>query len=293
MPSSSDPPPRQSRSKGKPKASGNVPGPRVPPSLPPRSAEDHKGVFGTVLLVAGSTGMLGASILAARGALRGGAGLVRACLPPELMALHTVAVPAATTVSRSSPMARWLEGSDAVLAGPGLSNTPATRKLVRELVSRCEVPLVLDADALNALAPIEGRLETRSALISTPHPGEAARLLGTTAAAVQRDRQRAAARLVKAVGGVIVLKGARTIVTDGVQNYTNTTGNPGMATGGSGDVLAGLLAALLAQGMNPFGAACLAVHAHGRAGDLVAQRLSQTGMTAEDLPDALAEVLEP
>lgn len=270
-----------------------TPGPQVPRSLPPRSPDDHKGTFGTVLTVAGSSGMLGAAILAARGALRGGAGLVRACLPPDLMALLTVAVPGATTISRSTPVARWLDGADAVLAGPGLSNSPGTRKLVRELVSRCEVPLVLDADALNALAPIEGRLEARSDLVSTPHPGEAARLLGSTTGAVQRDRQRAAARLVKAVGGVIVLKGARTIVTDGLQNYTNTTGNPGMATGGSGDVLAGLLAALLAQGMDPFGAACLAVHAHGRAGDLVAERLSQTGLTAEDLPDALAEVLEP
>lgn len=278
MSSPSDPPPN---AKG------------VPPTLPPRSPDDHKGTFGTVLVVAGSRGMLGAAILAARGALRGGAGLVRACLPANLMAPLTVAVPSATTLSRSTPVARWLEGVDAVLAGPGLSNTPGTRKLVRELVSRCEVPLVLDADALNSLAPVEGRLEARSVLVSTPHPGEAARLLGSTAAAVQRDRQRAAARLVKAVGGVIVLKGSRTIVTDGSQHYTNTTGNPGMATGGSGDVLAGLLAALLAQGMDPFGAACLAVHAHGRAGDLVAERLSQTGMIAEDLPDALAEVLEP
>jgi NAD(P)H-hydrate epimerase len=255
--------------------------------------DGHKGTFGTVLLVAGSSGMLGASILAARGALRGGAGLVRASLPPGLMAPLTVAVPAATTVSRNSSMARWLEGVDAVLAGPGLSDTAGTLDLVRELLTRCRVPMVLDADALNVLAPVKGGLAGPRALVSTPHPGEAARLMGISTAAVQRDRQGAAARLVEAVGGVIVLKGAGTIVTDGMQTYTNSTGNPGMATGGSGDVLAGLLAALLAQGMEPFSAACLAVHAHGRAGDLVAGRLSQTGLTAEDLPNALAEVLEP
>ena len=180
-----------------------------------------------------------------------------------------------------------------MLAGPGLSDTAGTLDLVRELLTRCRVPMVLDADALNVLAPVKGGLAGPRALVSTPHPGEAARLLGISTAAVQRDRHGAAARLVEAVGGVIVLKGAGTIVTDGMQTYTNSTGNPGMATGGSGDVLAGLLAALLAQGMEPFSAACLAVHAHGRAGDLVAARLSQTGLTAEDLPNALAEVLEP
>ena len=245
------------------------------------------------MLVAGSSGMLGASILAARGALRGGAGLVRACLPPGLMASLTVAVPAATTVSRSSAVTRWLEGVDAVVAGPGLSNTQGTRKLVRELLARCQVPMVLDADGLNVLAPIEARPRSRAALVLTPHPGEAARLLDTTTAAVQRDRPRAAARLAKVAGGVIVLKGAGTIVTDGKHSYTNRTGNPGMATGGSGDVLAGLMGSLLALGMDPFDAACLAVQAHGRAGDLVAGRLSETGLTAEDLPAALAEVLEP
>ena len=280
----------RSGSAGRAKAPRRVKG---VPKLPARTPDGHKGTFGTVLLVAGSSGMLGASILAARGALRGGAGLVRASLPPGLMAPFTVAVPAATTLSRNSSMARWLEGVDAVLAGPGLSNTAGTLELVRELLTRCRVPMVLDADALNVLAPVKGGLAGPPALVSTPHPGEAARLLGTTPAAVQRDRQGAAARLVEAVGGVIVLKGAGTIVTDGVQTYTNGTGNPGMATGGSGDVLAGLLAALLAQGMEPFSAACLAVHAHGRAGDLVAGRLSQTGLTAEDLPNALAEVLEP
>ncbi len=273
-----------------------APGPRSVrrvPALPARSPDAHKGSFGTVLVVAGSVGMLGAAILAARGALRGGGGLVRAWVPPGLMVPLTVAVPAATTVSRGLALGRSLEGVDAVVAGPGLGAGASTRKLVVDLLARCQVPLVLDADALNVLAPIEARLKCRGPVVLTPHPGEAARCLGSTPAVVQKDRPRAAARLVKATGGVIVLKGAGTIVTDSKRIYINRSGNPGMATAGSGDVLAGLLGSLLAQGMDPFDAACLAVDAHGRAGDLLAKRLSQTGLTAEDLPGALAEVLEP
>jgi len=150
---------------------------------------------------------------------------------------------------------------------------------------------VLDADALNVLAPLRRAIAPAVPVVLTPHPGEAARLLGWSTPQVQADRTGALRELTRRSGAVVVLKGARTLVGDGARWFQNTTGNPGMATGGSGDVLAGLLGALLAQGLAPFEASCLAVHAHGRAGDLVARRLGEVGLIASDLPAALAEVL--
>ncbi len=259
------------------------------PLLPPRARDGHKGTYGTVLVVAGSDGMLGAAILAARGALRGGAGLVRACLPRSLMGLFTVAVPSATTLARDGAVRDWLGDASCIVAGPGLGATDETGLLLRELLAHATCPLVLDADALNALAPLAGGLRGRAVL--TPHPGEASRLLGTSPRAVNADREAAALALAARSGQVAVLKGAGTVVASAERIFVNRTGNPGMATGGSGDVLAGLIGAMLAQGLAPFEAACLAVHAHGLAGDLVAQRLSEAGLTAEDLPLAIAEVL--
>lgn len=261
------------------------------PALPPREGDGHKGTYGTVLLVAGSDDMLGAAILAARGALRGGAGLVRACLPAGLRSAFMGAVPCATTLVRNGSGEAWLSGVAAVVVGPGLTAASSTVDLVGALLRDAEVPLVLDADALNVMAPLTRPLATRAPVILTPHPGEAGRLLDRPTAAVQADRHAAASDLARLAGQVAVLKGARTVVTDGRRLFENATGNPGLATGGSGDVLAGLLGALLAQGMAPFDAACLAVHVHGAAGDLVAQRLSQAGLIAEDLPLAIAEVL--
>ncbi|MCC6670770.1 MAG: NAD(P)H-hydrate dehydratase [Planctomycetes bacterium] len=260
------------------------------PRMPRRERDAHKGAFGTVGVVAGSAAMLGAAILVARGALRSGAGLVRVVLPEALRVPLTIAVPCATTLARHPDPRRWLGGLDAVAVGPGLGATAGTRRLVNALLRHCVVPLVLDADALNVLAPLRRPIAAGAPIVLTPHPGEAARLLGTDVAAIQSDRRAAAAALARAGGGVAVLKGAGTLVCDGRRLFANTTGNPGMATGGSGDVLTGILAALLALGMEPFAAACLAVHAHGRAGDLVARRRSEAGLLAEDLPDALAEV---
>ncbi|MEM7204217.1 MAG: NAD(P)H-hydrate dehydratase [Planctomycetota bacterium] len=269
------------------------------PTLPPRAAEGHKGSYGTVLIVAGSAGMLGAAILAARGALRGGAGLVRACVPAELRGAFTAAVPAATTLARDGTPATWLDGATVAVLGPGLGTGPAAVALVEELVHVASIPLVLDADALNVLAPLSAPLGTTAPVVLTPHPGEAGRLLGASASAVNADRSAAAAALVGRAGGargagrIVVLKGANTVVCDGGREFVNDTGNPGMATGGSGDVLAGLLGAMLAQGLSPFDAACLGVHVHGAAADRVAARLSQCGLIAEDLPLAIAEVLRP
>jgi len=265
---------------------------RAVPELPARPRDGHKGTFGTVLLVAGSVAMPGAMILAANGALRGGAGLVRMALPASLRVPLACAVPCATTVLRTPAALRAaIAVASAVVVGPGLGASAATRRLVTAVLRASRVPVVLDADALNVLAPLRAPFASRGRVVLTPHPGEAARLLGMTTADVQRDRSGALRALCRRGGTVVVLKGARTLVGDGRRWFENRTGNPGMATGGSGDVLAGLLGALLAQGMAPFAAAVLAVHVHGAAGDRVAARLGEAGLIASDLPPAIAEVL--
>ncbi|MBM4062746.1 MAG: NAD(P)H-hydrate dehydratase [Planctomycetes bacterium] len=262
------------------------------PRLPRRARDAHKGDFGTVLVVAGSESMLGAAILCARGALRGGAGLARVALPAALQPLLPLGEPNATTVARAGrPFQAALRAAGAVVVGPGLGTGRSTRALVRAVLATGEAPAVLDADALNVLAPLRAPLASRRPLVLTPHPGEAARLLGTDAASVQRDRAAALRELCARSGAIVVLKGAGTLVGDGAWAFRNKTGNPGMATGGSGDVLAGLLGALLARGLPPFDAACLAVHVHGRAGDRIAARLSEHGLCASDLPLAIAEEL--
>jgi NAD(P)H-hydrate epimerase len=207
------------------------------------------------------------------------------------MSPFTVAVPAATSIPRTKSLGAVFGDCDALVVGPGLGAGEETRGQVRLVLRRSGVPVLLDADALNVLAPIQKPLACGAPLILTPHPGEAARLLSSETSAVQADRVAAVQRLADRSGQLVVLKGHRTLVCDGQRLFENKSGNPGMATGGSGDVLAGLMGALLAQGMEPFDAACLAVDLHGRAGDLVASRLSQAGLCAEDLPLAIAEVM--
>jgi len=274
-----------------------------PPVLP---TDAHKGTAGRVLLLAGSRGMAGAAALAGNAALRGGAGLVRIATPDA--ALDTVAAlaPCCTTapladdgaclVAEAAAAVRaMLAEPNAVAMGPGLGRTDGVATVVCEVVGRAAVPLVLDADALNVLGAGAAMVfkTSRAPVVLTPHPGEGARLLGLSLAAVQADREAAAVRLAAlgAAGTVAVLKGAGSVVTDGVRLYVNTTGNPGMATGGTGDVLTGLMVALLAGGMGPFDAAVLAVWAHGRAGDLAAERLGVRGLTALDVLACVPEAL--
>jgi NAD(P)H-hydrate epimerase len=272
--------------------------------LPPRPRDAHKGTFGHVLVIAGSRGKTGAALLAAEGAARAGAGLttlaVAAALQPGLEARVREAMTEALpedgdghpALGDGSTLERLLEGRAAVVCGPGLGLRDGTRALVAQIVRRVAVPLVLDADGLNAVAGTTLLRERRGPTVLTPHPGEMARLLGGDTARVQADRLGAARGLAERERAVVVLKGARTIVAgpDG-SLAISPTGNPGMATGGMGDVLAGIVGGLLAQGLAPRDAAALAVFAHGAAGDAVAGRRGEVGLLAGDILDELPPTL--
>ncbi|MCE9616644.1 MAG: NAD(P)H-hydrate dehydratase [Lentisphaerae bacterium] len=270
--------------------------------LPRRPRASHKGDYGHALVVAGAAGYAGAAILAARAAIRSGVGLVTVLVPEGIAGVVASAVPEAMVhavrqSASGSPagdaLTHWgrrLQEFDAVLVGPGITACEDSRGLVTDLLKTCRGALVLDADALNVLGTDVARVrESGAHVVVTPHPGEMARLLGVNAAAVQADRFATARRAAEALGAVVVLKGAGTLVAaKGQPLSVNLTGNPGMACGGMGDVLAGLLTGLLAQRIPPFAAARLAAYLHGRAGDRVAWTTSQAGMTAGDVVDAIA-----
>ncbi|MCL2111649.1 MAG: NAD(P)H-hydrate dehydratase [Clostridiales bacterium] len=257
-----------------------------------RKRDASKGDFGRVLVIAGSKGMAGAAILCARGALRAGAGLVSFFVPDELLPIVQTAVPEATCLTEPlSPEA--LAVYDAIAVGPGLGTSERVREIVSYVLENYGGAIVLDADALNIIAGTNIKLDPDT--IITPHPGEASRLLGTPTDVVQARRDAAAAFLAEAYGCVSVLKGAGTLVstTDpSLKIYLNTTGNPGMATGGSGDVLTGVIASFAAQGMNTLTAAQAGVYVHGLAGDLAAEGLGEAGLIAGDLPDAIAKAIK-
>jgi NAD(P)H-hydrate epimerase len=275
------------------------------PALAPRAPDGHKGTYGHVLVAAGSRDMTGAAVLCGGGALRGGAGLVTVAIPGP--AQPTVAAGNPCYLTQPLPaddQGRLAAGAepallqaaarcDVVACGPGLGQGPGVAKVLTALLARSGKPCVFDADGLNAFA---GRTETfrRTApLVLTPHPGEFARLLGSTIPAVQANREALATRFAAGHNLVLVLKGHQTLVTDGRRLYRNTTGNPGMATGGSGDVLTGLLAALVGQGLEPFAAAQLAVYVHGLAGDLARDELGEVSLTAADLLAFLPRAFRP
>lgn len=258
-----------------------------------REKELHKGDCGRVLIAAGSFGMAGAAILCAKAALRSGAGLVRISAPKELFPILQVGVPEATCITRELTSDMWT-AYDAVAIGPGLGKEEANEHLIEGALHCTEKVVVLDADGLNLLAenPLLAK-DKRAQLIMTPHPGEAARLLRTTAAAVNKNRAESAAALAERFSCIAVLKGAGTLVAmpDG-KTYINTTGNPGMATGGSGDVLTGIIAALAGQGVSALEAAAAGVYLHGLAGDLSAGQLGEYGLIASDLTGAVALALK-
>ena len=265
--------------------------------LPRRPRDAHKGTFGHVLVVAGSRGKSGAALLAAEAAARSGAGLTTLAVPASLQPVVEGHVREAMTAAlphdpSSAELGDLLAGRAAVVCGPGLGLTSDTRALVAAVVRGCTVPLVLDADGLNAVAGTEVLRERQGPTVITPHPGEMARLLETDTAAVQADRVGAARGLAERWDVVVVLKGARTVIAspDGAVAIS-PTGNPGMASGGMGDALSGLLGALLGQGLGAFDAARLGVFAHGAAADAVAGRRGEAGLLARDVIEELPPTL--
>lgn len=264
------------------------------PKLALRAADSHKGTFGTALVVGGSRGMAGGVALAGMAALRGGAGLVRVATPD--ICLETVAgfEPAYTTIplpcdragriafAARSDISRAAAAATAIGLGPGLGRSVGLDALVARLYRELPLPMVVDADALNALAARgEVLAEAGGPRVLTPHPGEFARMVGRRAPA--DEWHEAAAELARRSGAVVVLKKGRTLVTDGEARFVNQTGNPGLATGGTGDVLTGLITSLLCQGLAPLAAARLGVHLHGLAGDLGATELGQESLLSSDL----------
>ena len=273
-----------------------------PPLLPPRQSESNKGDYGKVLIVAGSRGMAGAAVLCGSAALRGGAGLVRVAVAREIQPTVAGGNPCYTTIplpqddqGRLNPAAlldlrKLALDCDVVALGPGLGRGHGLTFLVTGLVESLTIPLVLDADGLNAVANDPTRFQGHAGpIVITPHPGEFARLLSLTIPEVQAQRTALARRFALEHKLVVVLKGHRTIVTDGQRVYENATGNPGMATGGAGDVLTGIIAALIGQGLAPFDAAILGVYRHGLAGDLAAAALGEVSLIASDLLTYLPE----
>ncbi|WP_166824575.1 NAD(P)H-hydrate dehydratase [Thalassoroseus pseudoceratinae] len=271
------------------------------PPLPDRSQNSHKGSFGSVFLIGGSRGMSGAMALAGMGALRGGAGLVTLAVPMGILSTITALEPSYLTKPLPEDkhgcisLVAWSALHDAdkrfdvVAIGPGLCRTDDSQELTARLFERCSVPLVVDADGLNNLTDRKTVLSTHpksasAARVLTPHPGEFARLLDVPVSEVQANREQLAAAFAAKHQLIVVLKGHGTIITDGEQIAVNPTGNPGMATGGMGDVLTGLIAALLGQGMAAFDAAHLGVYLHGLAADIAVQEFSQPGLIASDLP---------
>lgn len=279
---------------------------RLPP-LPARPDDSHKGTFGKALIIAGSRGMSGAACLAGLGALRGGAGLVTVAVPEGILPIVASIEPSYLTyplaedkrgrISRQAvaELLALADKSTAVACGPGCGTSVEFRDVVRSLYTTVQRPLVVDADGLNALAQLPGdflKPPAAAARILTPHPGEFARLLKSDIAAVQQDREGLAVEFARRHGVIVLLKGHATVITDGQRVAINTTGNSGMATGGTGDVLTGLITALLAQGLPAFDAAQLGAHLHGAAGDLAAAALTRPGLIASDLPMFLPQAWE-
>ena len=268
--------------------------------LPKRPETAHKGNFGRVLLICGSVGFTGAAELAAKAAARCGSGLIYVGVPDavypivagkltEPMVFPLPSENGMLSCNAAREVLKRLPNMDAVLLGPGLGKSEGVLMTVEAVLSESRVPVVLDADGINVLAEHRNVLrESKCPVILTPHPGEFARLGGALQGTSRED---AAVQLARELGCICVLKGHGTVVTDGERVLVNTTGNPGMATGGSGDVLAGMIVSLLGQHLTPLDASAAAVWLHGRAGDLCAEEIGQYGMLPSDLIQTLPRLL--
>lgn len=268
--------------------------------LPDRKQDSHKGNYGKLLLLCGSRGYTGAAALAAMGALRSGAGLVYLCVPESIYEIEAVKLlepivlplPDANGMiseSAATSIDKYMNGKDAVLIGPGLGRSNGVFQAVCQVMTSFQGPIVVDADGINALCKHKDILRERTfATVLTPHEGEFRRLYGKEFS----DRTSAAKELALDLGCIVVLKGHNTVITDGFTTYINQTGNPGMAVGGSGDVLAGIIVSLLGQGLTPLDAAACGAWLHGAAGDICASQIGQYGMLPEDMLHVLPRLMK-
>ena len=268
--------------------------------LPDRPADGHKGTFGKILLLCGSRGYTGAAALAAMGALRSGAGLVYLAVPDSIYDIEAVKltepviIPVADEDGRYAPASveqilSLLQGKDALLIGPGIGQSGGVEAVVCAVLEHFNGPVVLDADGINLMRMHKDILRGRTApTILTPHDGEFVRFGGV----LESDRIASAKQLARDLGVIVLLKGHRTVITDGDSVYLNRTGNPGMATGGSGDVLAGVIVSLLGQGISPLEAAACGAWLHGAAGDICEKEIGQYGMLPSDMLNVLPRLLK-
>lgn len=274
--------------------------------IPGRREDSHKGDYGKVMIIAGSIGMTGAACLSSRAAMRAGSGLVTNFIPEtlndimEIKLTEVMTRPVADTgkgmfsEKAAKDIVEFSKSCDAAVLGPGIGRGDGISKLVIQLLKELECPVVLDADGINA---IEGQIEVLSQreyrTVITPHPGEMARLTGKSIQDVTADREGAAKSAAKLSGTVVCLKGHRTVVADPAGAlYVNETGNSGMATGGSGDVLTGMIASFIGQGVGDFSASVAAVYLHGMSGDVSSERMGPFSMIASDLIDNLPEAFK-
>ncbi|MBD3182890.1 NAD(P)H-hydrate dehydratase [Candidatus Poribacteria bacterium] len=265
--------------------------------LPERPGDAHKGTFGRIFILAGSEGFTGAAALTTNAALRIGSGLVILGIPAsindimEIKLTEAMTLPLPETESRTlaresmEQIMEMVEKSDAVAIGPGLSRNESTVELIQELCTKINIPKVIDADGLNAISDHKSILkELGENTVLTPHPGEMARLMGCSVDNIQQDRINTARNFAVENNLVVVLKGAPTVIANSSgEVYINSTGNPGLASGGTGDVLTGIIAGYIGQGLSPENSAILGVYIHGMAGDLTAGRYDESGMLAGDL----------
>lgn len=271
-----------------------------------RKVDSHKGDYGKVFVVAGSPGMTGAAYLSSQAAAKAGSGLVTNGIPASLNEIMEIKLTEVMTIALDENKSGCLclaskdkiidfsKKCDVVVIGPGIGSDTETGALVKVLLAEIDLPVVLDADGLNALEGDISILKDRaSRTVITPHPGELSRLTGVDVSSIQSDRMKAAKNAAEETGAVVCLKGHRTVVAgkDG-QIYVNDTGNSGMATGGSGDILTGMIASFIGQGIDDFSAAVSSVYLHGIAGDIAAERKGQFSMIATDILDSISDAFK-
>ncbi|MGD2278578.1 MAG: NAD(P)H-hydrate dehydratase [Candidatus Omnitrophota bacterium] len=274
--------------------------------IPVRREDSHKGDYGRVFVIAGSPGMTGAAFLSSEGALRTGSGLVTNGIPEGLNQIMEVKLTECMTLpltetqrhtlglAAKKEILEFCKKTDVVVLGPGLGRDPETRSLVRELVPEIECPVVLDADGINAL---EGDLDLakkrKGRMVLTPHPGELSNLIGKEISEIQSMREDIAKSVAEVSGTVVCLKGHKTVVADPEgKAYVNDTGNSGMATGGMGDILTGMIASFIGQGVDDYSSTVLAVYLHGLAGDIAADKKGPFNMIATDVLEYLSEAFD-